>query len=129
MPRYEVTTNDELTVAEKTQLATDVTEIHARVTGAPPGLVHVMFHTLGEGNHFVGGQLRESTFLEGSIRAGRDVETITKLIDELGTAVVRAIGTPPADVVVAIREGAPHLVSEGGIRLPKPGDAREAQFR
>jgi phenylpyruvate tautomerase PptA (4-oxalocrotonate tautomerase family) len=121
MPRYELTTDEELTGTQKVALARAITEVHASVTGAPPSLVHVVYRTTGPGNAFVAGEARPGTFLQGFIRAGRDAETTTKLLIELSAAITRITGAPVEDVTVALREGLPRLVLEGGRLLPEPG--------
>lgn len=121
MPRYELTTDEELSGPQKSALAADITAIHIAVTGAPARLVHVVYHILGPGNAFVGGEPRGGAYLQGSIRSGRGVETTTELLNRLSTAVSHHTGTAVADVVVTLREGPGHLVSEGGHLVPEPG--------
>jgi phenylpyruvate tautomerase PptA (4-oxalocrotonate tautomerase family) len=121
MPRYEVTTDEELAAAQKTALARDITDVHVTVTGAPPSIVHVVFLTTGPGNAFVAGEARPGTYVQGSVRAGRDAETTTKLLTELTAAVSRVTGTPSADIVVALRETPGRLIMEGGRIMPDPG--------
>jgi phenylpyruvate tautomerase PptA (4-oxalocrotonate tautomerase family) len=121
VPRYELTTDDELTGPQKAALAADITAIHTAVTGAPARLVHVVYHVLGPGNAFVGGEAQGGTYLQGSIRSGRSVETTTELLNRLSTTVSRHTGAPRGEVVVTLREGPGHLVNEGGHLVPDPG--------
>jgi phenylpyruvate tautomerase PptA (4-oxalocrotonate tautomerase family) len=122
MPRYELTTDEELSAAQKAALAREITDVHVKVTGAPPSIVHVVFLTTGPGNAFVAGEARPGTYLQGSIRAGRDHETTTTLLTELTAAVSRITGTSSSDVVVALRETPGRLVMEGGRIMPDPGE-------
>jgi phenylpyruvate tautomerase PptA (4-oxalocrotonate tautomerase family) len=121
MPRYELTTDEELTETQKVALARAITEVHASVTGAPRSLVHVVYLTTGPGNAFVAGEARPGTHLQGFIRAGRDAEMTTTLLSKLAAEVSRITGAPGKDVTVALREGPPRLVLEGGQPLPELG--------
>ncbi|HEY2195311.1 MAG TPA: tautomerase family protein [Actinomycetospora sp.] len=121
MPRYELTTDDELTRSQKDQLAHEITDVHVAVTGAPRSIVHVIFWTTGSGNAYVGGQQRPGTYLQGSVRAGRDADTISTLLHDLAAAVERATGAAADEVTVALRETPTHLVLEGGRTVGEPG--------
>ncbi|NMO91775.1 tautomerase family protein [Actinomycetospora sp. TBRC 11914] len=122
MPRYELTTDDELTRSQKDELARAITDVHVAVTGAPPSIVHVIFWTTGAGNDaYVGGRQRAGTYLQGSVRAGRDADTVSKLLNDLAAAVGRVTGAAAEDVTVALRETSTHLVLEGGRTVGEPG--------
>ncbi len=56
-----------------------------------------------------------------SVRAGRDVDTISTLLHELAAAVGRATGAAVDDVTVALPETPTHLVLEGGRVVGEPG--------
>lgn len=122
VPRYELTTDEELAAPEKATLARDITNVHVKVTGAPASIVHVVFLTTGPGNTFVAGEARSGTYLQGSVRAGRDSATTTRLLTELAASVSRITGAPSSDVVVALRETPGRLIMEGGRILPDPGN-------
>ena len=121
MPRYELTTDEELTRSQKDALAREITDVHATATGAPPCIVHVIFWTTGAGNAYVGGDPRSGAYLQGSVRAGRDPETIAKLLHGLAAALCRITGGNATDVTVALRETPTHLVLEGGRIVGEPG--------
>jgi phenylpyruvate tautomerase PptA (4-oxalocrotonate tautomerase family) len=125
MPRYELTTDEELLGAQKVALARSITEVHTNVTGAPPSLVHVVFLTTGPGNTFVAGEPRSGVYLQGWIRAGRDAETTTRLLCQLSAVVARDMGAPADAITVALREGPARLVMEGGHLVPDPGQETE----
>lgn len=129
MPRYELTTDEALTAAQKADLARDITHVHVSVTGAPPAIVHVVFLTTGPGNTFVGGEARPGTYLQGSVRAGRDIETNTKLMIDLASAVSRVTRTPTTEIVVALRETPGRLILEGGHIIGDPGQENTALLR
>lgn len=114
MPRYELTTDEELSSAQKAELARDITDVHVSVTGAPPSTVHVVFLTTGSGNAFVAGEARPGIRLQGSVRAGRTAETTTRLLAELAATVSRITRAAPVEVVVALRETPGRLVMERG---------------
>ena len=115
MPRYELTTDAELSGTQKVALARAITEVHVNATGAPPSLVHVVFLTTGPGNTFVAGEPRRGVHLQ---------ETTTRLLRELSAVVERGTGAPADAITVALREGPARLVMEGGRLVPDPG--REA---
>jgi phenylpyruvate tautomerase PptA (4-oxalocrotonate tautomerase family) len=121
VPRYELTTDEQLSRAQKDALARDITDVHVAVTGAPRSIVHVIFWTTGAGNAYVGGEQRPGTYLQGSVRAGREPETITKLLQDLAGVVSRTTKAAAADVTVALRETSTHLVLEGGQVVGEPG--------
>ncbi|MCD2192849.1 hypothetical protein LQ327_05535 [Actinomycetospora endophytica] len=121
MPRYELTTDHELSRAQKDVLAREITAVHTTVTGAPSALVHVIFWTTGIGNAYVDGAPRQGTYLQGWVRAGRRSETTTLLLGELAAAVVRSTGADAATVTVALRETPTALVLEGGRTVGAPG--------
>jgi phenylpyruvate tautomerase PptA (4-oxalocrotonate tautomerase family) len=121
MPRYELTTDGELTRSQKDALAREITDVHVAVTGAPRSIVHVIYWTTGAGNAYVGGDQRPGTYLQGSVRAGRNADTITNLLCELAAAISRTTGADAADVTVALRETSTHLVLEGGRTIGPPG--------
>jgi phenylpyruvate tautomerase PptA (4-oxalocrotonate tautomerase family) len=121
MPRYELTTDEELAQTQKVGLARAITEVHASITGAPPSLVHVLFLTTGPGNTFVAGEPRSGVHLQGWIRAGRDAEATTTLLSKLSTVVARVLNAPVDRITVALREGPARLVMEGGHLVPDAG--------
>jgi phenylpyruvate tautomerase PptA (4-oxalocrotonate tautomerase family) len=51
LPRYGLTTDEELAAPQKAALARDITDVHVKVTGAPASIVHVVFLTTGPGQH------------------------------------------------------------------------------
>lgn len=112
MPRYEVTTDQELAPDRRSRLAAEITQAHAELTGTSG--VHVVFHVLGTGNSFVDSQARPDTFVQGSIRQGHGDETLVKLMAQLTDAVSRLSGVDTADVVIALREVPGGRVMEGG---------------
>jgi phenylpyruvate tautomerase PptA (4-oxalocrotonate tautomerase family) len=86
-PRDGLTTDDELTRAQKDELAREITDVHVAITKAPRSIVHVIFRATGAGNAYVGGQQRPGTYLQGSVRAGRDADTLSTLLHDLAAAV------------------------------------------
>ena len=114
------TTDDDLTRRRTSSHARSPMPTSA-ITGAPRSIVPVIFWTTGAGNAYVGGRPRAGTHLQGSVRAGRDVDTISTLLHELAAAVGRATGAVADDVTVALRETPTHLVLEGGRVVGEPG--------
>ena len=71
MPTYTCTTAEgRLTADQKAAVAAAVTAAHAEITGAPPYFAQVMFNTVADGDHFMGGKPlgHDSIFVYGRIR-------------------------------------------------------------
>ncbi len=84
-----------------------ITDIHCELTGAPPTFVHVQFFDGPEPT------------IHGGIRAGRDDELTTKLIDRCVTEVGAIAGVTPTMRTSATRAS---WIFEGGRVFPEPGD-------
>lgn len=108
MPLYRCTTPaGTLDDDARAAIARTITDIHCDVTGAPPTFVHVQF--------FDG----DSPTIHGGIRAGRDDELTTRLIERC----VREVGAI-AGVAFSMRTSATRAswIFEGGRVFPEPGE-------
>ena len=126
MPVYTVLTGpDELTAAERSEIAREITRIHTTLTGAPKSFVRIVFSSLSAGQTFTAGEPTALTLLHGSIRAGRSRETKTRLLEEISAMFMRVTGIAARDLVVSISDIAAQDVMEGGKTLPEPQQEAE----
>lgn len=102
----------------KARIAEDLTEIHCRVTDAPPTFVHVFFFEeapmppLGE----------KSAMVYGQIRAGRTDAQKAQIWSEMAAAVVKHSGIAANEVHAFTTDTPASWVMEGGDVLPEPGE-------
>ncbi len=122
MPRYEVFTTDPIDPDIKQQLATEITEIHCAVTGAPPSFVRVVFVAVGKDNCFVAGERRHDASIRGTIREGRSHESVAELLHGLSSAFHRAVGIPEEQILISLGARPGWQIMEGGRVLPEAGD-------
>lgn len=109
--------------AAKKKIAADITRIHCDVTDAPPAFVHAFF--VEDAPHM---PLEDkTTFLLGSIRAGRNAEQKAQIVDEMRQSIHDHSGLPLDDINVVIRDTPASWVMEGGDIMPEPGE-EEAWF-
>ena len=130
MPTYTVTTaNVALTSAQESEIAAAITDAHHQNTGAPGFFAQVLFVTLQERKHYIGGKLNSTPhiYIHGLIRAGRSAAAKTGLIQQM-TSQVRAIsGVGTEDIWVYVQDIPPEQMIEFGRVLPAPG--AEQQWR
>ncbi|GAA5099682.1 tautomerase family protein [Nocardia iowensis] len=62
-----------LNPAQKQAIAELITTVHAETFNAPPSFVRVMFHEAAPGDSFHESRSADFVFVEGHIRAGRDI--------------------------------------------------------
>ena len=126
MPVYtSITQEGSLSQQQRREIAEAVTKIHVDATGAPRSFVNVRFFTYPAGNNFRGGAEFATAYLGGTIRAGRDLATKQKMLQEL-VAMMQRIGKLPADeVVVFVEDISADQVIEKGAILPHPGQEKE----
>jgi phenylpyruvate tautomerase PptA (4-oxalocrotonate tautomerase family) len=126
MPVYtSITQEGSLSQQQRKEIAEAVTKIHVDATGAPRSFVNVRFFTYPPGNNFRGGAESATAYLGGTIRAGRDLATKQKMLQEL-VAMMQRIGKLPADeVVVFVEDISADQVIEKGVILPQPGQEKE----
>ena len=126
MPIYtSITQEGSLSQQQKKEIAEAVTKIHMDATGAPRSFVNVRFFTYPAGNNFRGGVESATAYLAGNIRAGRDLATKQRMLQEL-VALMQRIGKLPVNEVVVYVEDIPaDQVMEKGAILPNPGQEKE----
>lgn len=87
-----------------------ITDIHCELTGAPPTFVHVQFFDTADPG--------DQPTIHGGIRAGRDDDLTTKLIDRCVTEVGALVGMTPTMRTSATKAS---WIFEGGRVFPEPG--------
>lgn len=117
MPLYNLACTAPLDEATRLSVAEAVTEVHCRVTGAPPQFVNVIFlhgYPLAAG-------LDISAL--GGVRTGgnRSAEVIERLRLGLQEGIAHASGRDRARVDVSLIGVPSNWVMEGGRVMPEPG--------
>ena len=77
------------------------------------------------GDCFVAGKPATHSYLFGSIRRGRDLETRQAMLTEFSQMWTRVTGQPEAEFLVALAEADAANAMEAGLILPEPGHERE----
>lgn len=101
----------------KQMIATDITDIHCNVTGAPRSFVHVFFFEDAP-------QLpinRKRIFLFANIRAGRTHAQKASLVQQMISSIERRASVAGKDILADISDVPAGWVMEGGDVLPEPG--------
>lgn len=102
----------------KAQISQDITDIHCRVTGAPPIFVHTAFFE--ESPLF---PLEDKTlFVRGTIRKGRSDEQKNEIAEAIRLSLTTRGELPTDQVDAHIRETPASWVLEGGEIMPEPGE-------
>ena len=126
MPTYTCSTlESRLTADQKRQIASEITRIHAEVTGAPGYFAQVIFNEVRAGNLFIGGVAlkHDHIFVHGHIRAGRAAVDKARMIALMAKAVGEASNVDSTRAVwVYLAELPPRQMIEFGHLLPEPGD-------
>jgi phenylpyruvate tautomerase PptA (4-oxalocrotonate tautomerase family) len=126
MPTYTCTAPEgRLTADQKSKIASEITRIHAEVTGAPGFFAQVIFNEVSAGNLFMGGAAlkHDHIFIYGHIRAGRAAVDKARMITLMAKAVgeLAEVNSNRA-VWVYVTELPPRQMIEFGHLLPEPGD-------
>ncbi|MFD7875862.1 tautomerase family protein [Streptomyces sp. NPDC059766] len=122
MPLYSCTTaQGTLTARTKTELAGEITRIHAEINHVPPAYVNVVFPELPRESVFVGGTPGTPVLVNGWTRRGHPQEETSRLVLELAVAVSRIAQVDPESVLVVIQDSPASSAAEGGRILPEPG--------
>ena len=117
MPLYRCSSpQGRLSDAQREQIARAFTEIHCDLTGAPPTFVHSQFH-----HHEALAGVPEF-ILHAGIRAGRDEELVSRLIERCTRAVAQIAQTAPERIRMRTSSTPASWILEGGRVLPEPGE-------
>ena len=126
MPTYYCTSIEgRLSAQQKSKIASEITRVHAEVTGAPTYFAQVIFDEVKSGNYFIGGApLRhDQVFVYGHIRGGRAAVDKTRMIKLMAKAVGVAAGVKDqSSVWVYVSEMPARQMIEFGHVLPEAGD-------
>jgi phenylpyruvate tautomerase PptA (4-oxalocrotonate tautomerase family) len=114
-----------LTESAKAEIADEITTIHTNATGAPELYVNVLFHEISEGACFVARKPATHSYIFGTIRHGRDVETRQAMLREFSRMWAGITGQSEADLLVVLNEADPANAMESGLILPEPGREQE----
>lgn len=114
-----------LTKPAKAEIADQITSIHTNATGAPELYVNVLFHEIAEGNCFVARKPAAHSYLFGTVRHGRDVETRQTMLREFSQMWTHVTGQSEAEFLVVLTEADPANAMEAGLILPEPGHEQE----
>lgn len=128
MPTYTVTTaNLSLSRQQKSQIADAITTAHNSQTGAPRFFAQVLFTSLDEGEHFVGGGVNNAphVYVSGLVREGRSAEIKQALMTHVLEAIARIAGITSEEVWIYLQDIPASQMIEFGRFLPAPGDEAE----
>lgn len=119
MPLYICNTRkDALDAQAKQNIASDITDIHCSVTGAPALFVHVAFFEEAAQFPLDG----KALFVRGTIRKGRSAEQKQEIARAVSRSLVNHGGVAPDQADAQIRETPASWVLEGGEIMPEPGE-------
>ncbi|TMJ91620.1 MAG: 4-oxalocrotonate tautomerase [Alphaproteobacteria bacterium] len=125
MPTYSVFSVEGcLDAAKRAKIASEITRIHSKTTGAPTYFAQVIFTDVASDCYFVGGSPLKGhqVFVNGQIRAGRSAESKDQLIARITAAVAEASNRGKRNVWVYITDLIPRQMVEFGHVLPGAGD-------
>lgn len=123
MPVYTCTTAAAtLDAATKAALATEITEIHARVNHVPSAYINVVFYELPADNVYTDARPAQPLIINGWVRSGHPDDETSQLLAEVAAAATRVTGIPAERVLVIIGNSPAHFAMEGGRVLPDPGE-------
>jgi phenylpyruvate tautomerase PptA (4-oxalocrotonate tautomerase family) len=125
MPTYTVISVEGcLDATKRAKIASEITRIHSKTTGAPTYFAQVIFTEIAPDCYFVGGGPLKGhqVFVNGQIRAGRSAESKDSLIAQITAAVAEASNLSKRNVWVYITDLVPRQMVEFGHVLPEAGD-------
>jgi phenylpyruvate tautomerase PptA (4-oxalocrotonate tautomerase family) len=111
--------------AARRELAEEITRIHCDATGVPPSFVNVMFTDVPAGRYFVAGKPSAHSVLNGAIRAGRDLETRQRILQELSRMWTRQTGQTEGELLISLWESPAENVMEAGLIFPGLGQEEQ----
>jgi phenylpyruvate tautomerase PptA (4-oxalocrotonate tautomerase family) len=118
-----------LTGDQEGKIAAAITEAHHQNAGAPGFFAQVLFVTLPERKHYIGGKLNSAPqiYVHGLIRGGRSADAKSNLIKQITSKAAKIAGVRDEDVWVYVQDIPPQQMVEFGRVLPEPG--AEEQWR
>ncbi|MGI9597367.1 MAG: tautomerase family protein [Acidimicrobiales bacterium] len=116
MPLYQCyTPEDSLDDDQRARIAGAITDIHCRLTTAPPTFVHVQFHDRPDRGD------AQPIKLSGGIRAGRPASVTADLVEQISAAVSEIGGVDRRLITMRTVETPASWILEGGRVMPEPG--------
>ncbi|MEM1153234.1 MAG: tautomerase family protein [Pseudomonadota bacterium] len=127
MPLYTCSSQRGLiSLSNKARISRAITDVHCKVTAAPPDFVHVFFFDSDpaelEQSTAAAGDRPPRFQLFGSIRAGRTDETKHALVSGMTERVADILAVNASEVGMSTRDVKAQWVMEGGDVLPEPGE-------
>lgn len=118
MPVYTLACAEALAQPQRKAVADAITDIHCRVTGAPPEFVNVLFM---DGHQIAAGK---RIGVLGNVRSGgnRNRELTDSLREQLHAGIAQAAGMAPEALSVDLLGFPASWAMEGGEILPEPGE-------
>ena len=107
-----------LSDASRGQVAEEITRIHCRTMGVPPSYVNVMFTDVPAGKYYVAGQPAANSVLSAAIRAGHDVATRQRMLQDLSRMWTRLTGQPERELLLTLWENPAENAMEAGSIFP-----------
>lgn len=121
MPFYTCTTVvGTLDADQKKELASQITEIHSKVTSAPQSYVRVTYQEEPAGNVFRGGEIVSTLQVLAHIRGGRSDIDKQKLAIGIANAAVLVSKLDPENVEVLIDDIPARFIWASGRIAPEP---------
>jgi phenylpyruvate tautomerase PptA (4-oxalocrotonate tautomerase family) len=122
LPVYTCTTNTQtLKRQTKSELAAEITRIHAEINHVPTTFVNVVFHEVEPQNLYSDSRPANSLLINGWARQGHPEDETTRLALEIARAASRVTEMPDESVLVVIQSSPASAAVEGGRVLPEPG--------
>ena len=128
MPTYFVNlSNIKLSKIIKEKIATKITKIHNKATGANKYFAQVIFNDTKKGSHFMGGKIvtESEIFIYGHIRSGRTSKIKNKLIKGLREIIEKNTKLGKDNIWVYLLDLKPSQMIEYGEILPKSGGEKK----
>lgn len=118
MPVYNIATRNALSYTTRQKTANAITDIHCRLTGAPPEFVNVIFM---HGHHLKQGRALDVIC---NVRSGgnRNAELTETLRQKILEGVAASTGFDASTVSASLLGFPASWAMEGGEILPEPGD-------
>jgi phenylpyruvate tautomerase PptA (4-oxalocrotonate tautomerase family) len=130
MPTYVVhSASGRLDVAQRKEIASSITAIHAKEGRAPRYFVQVIFNEIQAEGHFIGGQPapEELIWIRADIRSGRTDEQKKAIMERIADEASAIAKVKRENVWVYVSDISASGVLEFGQVLPQPGQ-EEAWF-
>ncbi len=120
MPAYTISSNAPIAATQRKAIANTITQVHCKLTGAPPSFVSVFF------SHGVSIRRDSSMFVFGNVRKGRDATTNQALSVALRAALSETHKVAEQSIDLELFEVPASWLMEHGRIVPEPGEEEAA---